>query len=260
MNGSQFPSSFLPADTLALLRKDPWFASIPADLAEALVSLARPRRLAAGASLFFRGDAPDGIYAVLEGALRISGVTEAGKEAILSLAEPPHWFGEISLFDDLPRTHNVTADGPTRVLHVPQADLLALLDRHPAWWRQLGRLMALRVRLAFIGIEDLAMLPADSRLARRLLLLSQRHDQPRGAQTGPVVVPISQAQLGMMLSLSRQTTNQVLQTLQDQGVVQVAYGRIEVRDMVRLIEIADLSGTERRLLDHLQMNGPPARA
>jgi CRP/FNR family cyclic AMP-dependent transcriptional regulator len=245
-----YARSWITAETLSLLRKDPWFGSLPKPLEEALLAVATPRRFSGGTQIFFRGDPSDGLYAVLEGSLRASGVTEAGKESILTIVEAPSWFGEVSLFDDMPRTHNVTTEGPTRLLHVPQADLLDLLEREPRYWRELGRLMALRLRLAFIGIEDMALLSAEIRLARRLLLLSQTSHASTGQSQ--CVVPISQAQLGMMLSLSRQTTNQVLQALQDQGIVHVAYGRIEVLALDKLIAVADLSGTEKRILGHLQ--------
>ena len=178
----------------------------------------------------------------------MSGVTEAGKEAILAVAEPPNWFGEISLFDGLPRTHNAVADAPVRALHVSQADAMALLARVPAYWHDLGVLMALRLRLTFIGIEDLALLSAEARLARRLVWLVE------GAGMAPegraCVLPINQTQLGMMLSLSRQTTNQILKSLQELGVLRIAYGRIEVLDRAALIAQARLSVAEQRILEH----------
>jgi CRP/FNR family cyclic AMP-dependent transcriptional regulator len=241
---------WITPDVLAMLRADPWFGSIPRELEEALLALATPRRLQHGEHLFFRGDPPCGLYAMLEGTLRVSGVTEAGKEAILSLVEAPSWFGEISLFDQLPRTHNAVADGPVRVLHVPQKELVALLARAPHFWRELGVLMALRLRLAFISMEDMALLPADARLARRLVWLVEA--SALTPANGPCSLPISQTQLGMMLSLSRQTTNQILQTLQEQQVLRVAYGRIEVLDRVRLMAVARVSLNERRILHHLQ--------
>ena len=67
------------------------------------------------------------------------------------------------------------------------------------------------------------------------------------------VVPISQAQLGMMLSLSRQTTNQILQSMQEQGVLRVAYGRIEVLDRARLMQVAGVSTGERQVLSQMQI-------
>ncbi|WP_374319049.1 Crp/Fnr family transcriptional regulator [Aquabacterium sp.] len=242
--------AWIAPDTLALLRSDAWFGSVSGELEQDLLALAVPRRLQSGEHLFFRGDLADGIYAVLEGSLRISGVTEAGKEAILSMAEAPMWLGEIALFDRLPRTHNAVAEGATRLLHVPAAPLNELLAHKPRYWRDLGVLMALKVRFAFIGMEDLALLPADLRLMRRLVMLAHTVNGD-----GPCVLPISQAQLGMMLSLSRQTTNQILQNLQDQSIVQVSYGRIEVLDIGRLVAEAGLSSADKALLGQLQPQG-----
>ncbi|MDE2402944.1 MAG: Crp/Fnr family transcriptional regulator [Burkholderiales bacterium] len=240
-------AAWITPDVRALLRSDAWFGSLSSGLEVDLLTRAIPKRLTAGEHLFFRGDPADGLYAVLEGSLRISGVTEAGKEAILSMVEPPMWLGEISLFDRLPRTHNAVAEGPTKLLHVPGVVLDEVLGRCPHYWRDFGVLMALKVRFAFIGMEDLALLPADLRLARRLLMLAQA-----AGDDGPCVLPLSQSQLGMMLSLSRQTTNQVLQNLQDRGVVLVSYGRIEVLDRAQLVAIAGLSSVDKALLGQLQ--------
>ncbi|MES2089772.1 MAG: Crp/Fnr family transcriptional regulator [Pseudomonadota bacterium] len=241
-------TSWITPDVQALLRTGPWFGSLTSGLAPELLALGTPRRLQGGEHLFFRGDPADGIYALLEGSLRISGVTEAGKEAILFMAEPPMWLGEIAVFDRLPRTHNAVAEGATRLLHVPMAALDELLARCPHYWRDMGMLMSLKVRFAFIGMEDLALLPADMRLMRRLVMLSQS-----SPTDGPCVLPLSQAQLGLMLSLSRQTTNQVLQSLQDRGIVQVAYGRIEVLDRAQLMAAAGLSSADKALLGQLQL-------
>lgn len=239
-------TSWITPEIRAQLRTDPWFGSLSSGLESDLLALALPRRLKAGEHLFFRGDPADGIYAVLEGNLRISGVTEAGKEAILSLVEPPMWLGEIALFDGLPRTHNAAADTPTRLLYVPMGPLNELLARCPVYWRDMGVLMSLKVRFAFIGMEDLALLPADLRLTRRLVMLASA-----AGKEGACVLPISQSQLGMMLGLSRQTTNQILQSLQDRGVVQVAYGRIEVLERDQLIAVAGLSVSDKALLGQL---------
>ena len=50
---------------------------------------------------------------MVEGAIRISAVSENGKEALLILVEAPHWFGEIALFDGQARTHDAYAEGHT---------------------------------------------------------------------------------------------------------------------------------------------------
>lgn len=237
---------------LALLRTDPWFGQVSPGFATGLMAMAMHRALGPGEHLFMRGDAPDGIYAVLSGTVRISGVTEAGKEAVLASMVAPMWFGEIALFDGLSRTHDAVADGPVKLLHVPQAPLLDWLRREPDGWRELGTMMALRLRLAFISLEDMSLLPSEARLVRRLLWLVEA--TPNLPRTGPCVLPISQAELGSMLSLSRQTTNQILNELQARGLLRVAYGRIEVLDRAGLFAAAQLSVGEQQMLSHWRVH------
>ncbi|HLU66101.1 MAG TPA: Crp/Fnr family transcriptional regulator [Kofleriaceae bacterium] len=222
------PRPKTPRDYRELLRAGSWFRAVPDALQEPLLAAAHLRRLVRRDRLFSRGDPPCGLYAVLDGAIRVSGVAETGKEALLALAEPPSWFGEISVFDGLPRTHDAIAETDSLLLHVPQAPLDELLAREPRLWRELGRLVAGKLRLAFLVIEDTAVLPPAVRLARRLLFMTEGYgdwfDRRRR------VVAIRQEQLAMMLNLSRQTANQLLKELEARGVIRLAYGEIEVLD------------------------------
>ncbi|MCP2064810.1 Crp/Fnr family transcriptional regulator [Pseudomonas laurylsulfatiphila] len=214
-----------------------WFSHLPDSLQDSLLSAARLRRLSPGQRLFKRGDPPCGLYAVLEGAVRVGAVSEQGKEALLSLVEPPHWFGEICLFDGQPRTHDAYGVGPCILLHIPQNTLLTLLDEHPQHWRQLALLMSQKLRMTFINHEQLSLLPAPARLAHRLLMIAEGY----GETTPPRrVLQLPQEQLAAMLSLSRQTTNQILKELQGQGVIGLSYGEIEILDAARLRELATI--------------------
>jgi len=212
-----------------------WFSHLPTRLQDSLLAAAKVRHLSSGQRLFKRGDPPCGLYAVLEGAVRIGTVNEQGKEALLSLVEPPHWFGEICLFDGQPRTHDAFALGQCTLLHIPQSALLALLDEQPLYWRQLALLMSQKLRLTFISLEQLSLMPAQARLAHRLLMIAAGYgelDPPRR------VLQLPQEQLASMLSLSRQTTNQILKEFQSQGIVNLKYGEIEILDAERLRALA----------------------
>ena len=212
-----------------------WFSHLPASFQHSLLTSARQRRLAAGQYLFKRGDPPCGLYAVLDGTLRISAVNEHGKEALLSLVERPYWFGEICLFDGLPRTHDACAVGPCTLLQVPQQALLNILDESPPYWRDLALLMSQKLRLSFINIEHLSLMPASVRLAHRLLMIVEGYGDTGQSKR---VLQLPQEDLAAMLSLSRQTTNALLKDLQAQGVVRLGYGEIEILDAHRLREAA----------------------
>jgi CRP/FNR family transcriptional regulator, cyclic AMP receptor protein len=208
-----------------------WYSRLPVELQDSLLGMSRLRRLSPGERLFQRGDPPCGMYAVLDGAVRIGAVNEQGKEALLSVMEAPHWFGEICLFDGQPRTHDAMAAGQCTLLHVPQLALMALLEEQPLYWRHLALLMSQKLRLTFINLEHLSLMPAPARLAHRLLMIAEGYGEIEPARQ---VLQLPQEQLALMLSLSRQTTNQILKDLQAQGILHLGYGEIEILDIERL--------------------------
>lgn len=230
---------------LPVLQRDLWFGRLPTELGERLHAIAELKQLSDKQALFRRGDAPSGLYCVLDGVMRVSGLTDAGKEAILTLLQPLAWFGEIALFDGMQRTHDVAAEGPATLLHLPQHGLIAVLDECPQYWREFGLLMAFKLRLAFIGMEDLALLSAEVRMARRLVMLAQ--GRGADAASGRWRIGVNQEQLALMLSLSRQTANKILKGFEREGAVRVSYGHIEVIDLAQLKQLGCVSEHEEAL-------------
>ncbi|WP_019676329.1 Crp/Fnr family transcriptional regulator [Arsukibacterium perlucidum] len=213
-----------------------WFNSLSETQQQQLLAQATVCLLAAGQRLFTRGDSFDGIYALVEGAILISGVNRHGQQALLTIIEPGDWFGEIALFDLKPRTHDATASVDSILLHLSAAALQQLLQQ-PLWWRSFGQLLTNKVRLVFQVLEDISLQSSQVRLARRLLMLCRVHQQADGRW----LIPIQQEQLGQLLALSRQTINQQLQALAQQHIVRSAYGKIEILDMAALKSLAELS-------------------
>lgn len=216
----------------AAFSTDAWFASCPIPLTDALLALGRLRRLNAGALLFGRGDGAQSLCCVVAGALRVGNVQADGSELLLAYLEPYQWFGEISLIDGAPRTHDVRADGDTQVLVVPGAGLLDWLAAHPQHWRDLARLGCAKLRATFGVLEDIALLPLEPRLARRLWLVASGYGA-RGQQAHRHV-RLPQEQLALMLGVSRQSVNKALRALERRGVIALRYGGIELLDLEAL--------------------------
>jgi CRP/FNR family cyclic AMP-dependent transcriptional regulator len=236
---SETPDQLKPdaAPHLAMLRSGRWFSHLPPAFADALVGMGHLRQLQAGEVLFLRNSAPCGLYAVVAGSIRISGhdgTPDAARETLLVLLGPPVWFGEISVFDNAPRTHDAHAQEASTVLQVPHRELQAWLDHHPQHWRDLGLLLADKMRLAFVSLEEQTALTAAQRLARRLLLMARGYGQGTGENATRRVLAVTQEELAHMLGLSRQTTNQLLHDLRQRQVVRVSRGEIEILDLASL--------------------------
>lgn len=224
-----------PSDALHAVRTGAWFEQLPEALREALFADGTWRRLAPGEALFARGDAFDGLYCVASGAMQIDATGESGKAALLGQLEPGAWFGEICLFDGLPRTHDARAVNAVTLWHVPRPVLERLLARHPAWWRDFGRLLAIKTRQAFEYVEEAQLLPPAARTGRRLAAMARGYgDAPSPGDAGTPSVRIAQEQLAQMLGLSRQTINQALRELEARGLLRLRYGSIELLDVAAL--------------------------
>jgi CRP/FNR family cyclic AMP-dependent transcriptional regulator len=231
-----------PKDYREQLRAGRWYRGLPVELQDRLLAGASLRPLAAEERIFLRGDPPSGLFAVLDGGVRVTSMAAGGKEALLTLIEPPSWFGEIAVFDGLERTHDAIAEGETTVLQVPQSALDTILAAEPRYWRDLALLMAHKLRLLFVVLEEASALPIAVRLARRLLSMAEGYGEWHDRQSR--VVEVKQEQLAAMLSTSRQTANQVLKRLEAKKIIRLTYGEIEILDHNGLRHEAQADGGE----------------
>lgn len=221
-----------PADGLPALATDAWFGACPAAFQRALLADAQLWPLADGQSLFERGAPADGLCCVVEGGLGVGQVHADGQVSLLAWLGPCQWFGEISLIDGLPRTHDAVADGDTVVLVAPREPLLAWLADHPVHWRELARLACRKLRTAFEVMGEPGQWPLPQRLARRLWWLARGYGS-RPAAPGQRI-RLSQAALAQMLGVSRQSVNPALRLLAARGLIRLHYGEIEVLDPPQL--------------------------
>jgi CRP-like cAMP-binding protein len=233
-------------ELMARLGANPWFGALPPADRKAILAGCELQRLRPGEMLFRQGDrVPAGqgaFYGLVSGRIKASSLREDGKEAILVVLEAGNWFGEMSLIDQQPRTHDATALGEAEVLALPRRAFDALMKR-PAFSLAVCRMLAARVRSLYGMVEDATLRSTRARVARRLLLLA-RGDATQAAQSRPVV-PVSQESLAMMLGVTRQTLSKELKVLAAQGAVVLGYGRIEIAS-AGLLERLGLDAGESR--------------
>ncbi|MBP8190574.1 MAG: Crp/Fnr family transcriptional regulator [Aquabacterium sp.] len=227
-----------PAALLPALQSHLWFASCPPELQRALVDRGRLRHLKSGESLFARGDVQDGLCCVLAGALMIGSTSlHDGTHRLTLYVEPYHWFGEVALMDNLPRSQDAIAGTDSTVLVVTRAQIEPWLDAHPHYWRDIARLACSKLRLMLTALEDNATLPIDTQLARRLLFSVTNFGQAT-ADTVRRRVRVPQEYMAKMLGVSRQTINKALRTLENEGVLALHYAEIEIVDLAALAKRA----------------------
>ena len=209
-----------PHDYRDLLESGFWFNEVPEELKQTLLDAGVIKHFRRAGLLFSRGAEFNGLYAVLKGSVQITGVSENGKESVLIVLESPNWFGEIALFDNKERTHDAYTEDDTVLLWIAHSHIKRILSERPEWWKEFGLLLTYKLRLAFTAIESMATLPAPVRVARWLLLIAGRYGLSR--DDNRKIVKVQQQQLALMISVSRQTTNQILKKMETQGLIKLS--------------------------------------
>lgn len=197
---------------------------LPPAVQQALLAIARRKPLGRGDALFLKGSMPDALFGVVEGELRVSTVGPDGREALIAMLEPGHWFGEVSLLIGRERVYAVAAVKPTEVAVVDAADFHALVAARPDVLMALTRLICFRLRQALAWIDDAMLMPLSARLARRLCSL---HAGPADASQA-VHLNVSQEDLAAMLGVSRQSVNRVLKQWENEALLRIGYRSVDV--------------------------------
>jgi CRP/FNR family transcriptional regulator, cyclic AMP receptor protein len=231
-------SPVLTIDELHNIESGAWFSKLSPALKSAILARAVVRRLSDGDPLATRGSPAEEWCGVARGAVRISSVSLSGKQITLTYAEPGTWFGDIALFDGLPRTHDADAHGQTTMLVVRKPDFKWLLAQHPELYEALLRLNCRRLRLMFDQFEDLNTRPLQARLARQILLLAKSYGIAQGEEIR-IGLALAQEDLAQLLGASRQRVNQELKGFEREGAVRVEPTRLVVLSRDKLLHIAE---------------------
>lgn len=131
------------------------------------------------------------------------------------------------------------AEVTSTLLRLPLRHLRRVLADDPLRWQQMGRLLVHKLRIALSLLEDMALEFPRVRLARCLINLFEGYGQRKAAPSPRVRV--SQERLGMMLSLSRQTVNELLRHLEQEQIIHCRRGEVRIVDTSRLRDAARVS-------------------
>lgn len=225
-------------DHRRILETGSWFAGLAPGRSAAILGAASIAATPDAGRIYGAGDPSNGLWAVLEGQVRLVGYPASGMEILVRILGPGAWFGELSTLDGLPRPHDAIAFGAASLLHLSQPAIERLCAQDPILFRDLGLLVCANQRAALAFIEQRAAQPVAARIARALLKAA---DEAGGM--GPA--PVRQADLASVVGVSRQTLNRGLRKLESDGVVALGYASIDIIDRSRLARLGGAGSTWR---------------
>jgi len=172
---------------------------------DALATVARAatlRTLARGDVVFRLEDEPDELFVVESGRIAIANRSEDGRESLIALMEHGDLFGEMPLFDGLPRSAEARALEESTIFAIPYEPLRQVFEDEPGHLWKVVELLAGRLRTTDEALADSVFLDVTGRTAKRLLELAGDSDQ--------FELPITQEELAGMVGASRERVNKAI--------------------------------------------------
>jgi CRP/FNR family transcriptional regulator, cyclic AMP receptor protein len=216
-----------------VLREAPLFEALSEEDASALRGGIINVHLDRGERLFAEGDTGDKLYIILAGKIKLTKAAPDGRENLLSVHGPGEMFGELSLFDPIPRTSSATAVTKTELAGVAHDDLRAWLSTRPEVAMHLLQALAQRLRRINEVKADLIFTDVPGRVAKALLDLADRFGTPTPAGI-QVNHDLTQEELAQLVGASRETVNKALADFAARGWLQLAAKSVLLTDIDRL--------------------------
>jgi CRP-like cAMP-binding protein len=162
---------------------------------------------------------------IVSGRVRISLVSEDGREVTLTMLGPGEVLGEMTLLDGGECSADATAQEDCVLLTIERTQFLRLLRSNSDLCLHLLAVLFQRLRRANAALEDMALLDLPTRLGRLLLRLSGDYGVtgPRGTR---IEVKLSQKDLSSLAGASREKVNRQLRQWEDEGIIGKDGGRL----------------------------------
>jgi len=216
-----------------------------ADLNPSTLSLALAScqclRLPEKKDVYRRGDAGDEMCIVLSGGVKVSTLSEDGKEIIFDLLTEGDFFGELSLIDSKPRTATVTTLVPSVLVILERDFLMSFMEENPATAIRLLHILAHRLRAVDTFLEEVLFFDSETRLAKRVMALKDIYGKAVG-NAAQIEIKVSQQDIANLVGITRESVNKHLKKWERAGIVSLQQGRLTICNFPLLQELASEVG------------------
>jgi CRP/FNR family transcriptional regulator, cyclic AMP receptor protein len=182
--------------------------------------------------LFTQGDSANAVFYIVHGWVKLTVVSQQGKEAVVAMLEGGDFFGETCLAGQRVCSTTATSLDASTIVRIDRATMSRVLQHEPAFSELfMSHLLNRNVRIQEDLIDQLFN-PAEKRLARTLLLLAHfgRED---GSES--VIPNISQETLAEMIGTTRSRVSFFLNRFKKLGFIEYTDGLHVHRSLLKVV-------------------------
>ena len=209
---------------LQALTSSGWLSQQPSEFQERMARLGRWISVSRGGVIYAVGDEADAVFGLGEGMLDVASPVSEDQEVVVHRALPGFWVGDSALLAGSRRTISLYAAADSRLFKLPVTGILRSLKDYPDDWMYFYRLSHANTTTSLRTLAEIISLPPRVRFARALQRLASMGGEVR----------LTQEELGRMVGMSRAAFRRSFAALIEQGIVEVEYGGIIIRDRAAL--------------------------
>jgi len=212
-----------------ILKQIPLFSELGDRDLEKIIQVASRKRYHKDNTILIEEEVGSTMFVILSGRVKISRISDDGREVILSILSDGDFFGEMSLLDGHTRSANVTSIDESELLVIRREEFLQMLKDFPQIAINLLKELAQRIRKSDEHIKSLSLQDATGRVATTLLRIAEDSGVFRKGQVEILELPLQQ-DLANMAGTSRETISRVIKSLCDDGYLKKQSGKIIILD------------------------------
>jgi CRP-like cAMP-binding protein len=194
-------------------------SKLPFDLQAFLATANGARTIStyrANQTIFSQGESADSVFYIQEGKVRLTVLSEQGKEAIVAILGTGDFCGEGCLAGQPQRMATAAAMADSRIMRLEKVAMIRLLHDEPEFSeRFMSHLLARNVRVE-ADLVDQLFNSSEKRLARLLLILAKFG---KDGKPEPVIAKISQETLAEMIGTTRSRVSFFMNRFRKMGLI-----------------------------------------
>jgi CRP/FNR family transcriptional regulator, cyclic AMP receptor protein len=188
-----------------------------------------------GQTLFSQGSPADAVFYIRKGKVKITVVSEQGKEAVVAIQGPDEFCGEGCLTGQARRLATASAMTECEIMRLEKPAMIRVLHDEPAFSEMfVSHLLARTIRVEEDLVDQLFN-SSEKRLARALLLLA---NFGKDGRPEPVIAKVSQETLAEMIGTTRSRVSHFMNKFRNLGFIDYN-GHLEVHTSLLNVVLHD---------------------
>ncbi len=212
------------------------FSGLDEDTLNQISKIGMRKSFSKNSVIIFEDEKSSAFYLIIKGKLKVSRVSDDGKEVILTILNEKDFFGEMSILDEAECSANVIALENSEIFIIQRNEFLNLLNKYPDISIALLKELINRIRYADTKIKSLGLNNAEQKVASVVIELMNKSGRIDENRAELDEIPF-QHDLANMAGTSRETISRTLNSFVRRGLIEFNGSKLTILDFSKFMEL-----------------------